>query len=142
MMPKEVFLSHSSQNIQNATSVANTLRNHGVPVWFSSTNIMTAEQWHDEIGKALRRCDWFMILLSNAAINSIWVKRELHYALRHNQYDNHIMPVIIEVCNYEELSWTLGMFQMADMTNNSENAFAQILRSWGLGFDRTKAGYR
>jgi len=139
MIPKEVFLSHSSHNLPMAISVANTLRDHGVPVWFSPTNIMTAEQWHDEIGKALRRCDWFMVLLSNAAINSIWVKRELLYVLSHNQYDNHIMPVIIENCEYEDLSWTLGIFQMVDMTNDRENAFTQILRSWGLGFDRNRA---
>lgn len=139
MIPKEVFLSHSSINLLIATNLANTLRNHGVPIWFSPTNIVTAEQWHDEIGKALRRCDWFMILLSNAAVNSIWVRRELQYALRHNQYDNHIIPVIIENCDYEELSWTLGMFQMVDMTNNRDDAFTQILRAWGLGFDRNLA---
>ena len=138
MIPKEVFLSHSSNNLSMAISIVNTLRNHGVPVWFSPTNIMTAQQWHDEIGKALRRCDWFMILLSNATINSRWVKRELHYALSHNQYDDHIMPVIIENCEYEELSWTLGIFQMVDMTNNRERAFIEILRSWGLGFDKNK----
>jgi hypothetical protein len=58
--------------------------------------------------------------------------------LGHNQYDNHIMPVIIESCDFEELSWTLGLFQMADMTNNQEAAYTQILRSWGLGFDKSK----
>lgn len=139
MTPKELFLSHSSLNLPTAIRIADTLRNHGVPVWFSPTNIMTAQQWHDEIGNALKRCDWFMVLLSRDAVDSIWVKRELHYALRHNQFDNHIMPVVIEDCNYEELSWTLGMFQMVDFTNNADNAFTQILRAWGIGFDRAKA---
>jgi len=139
MIPKEMFLSHSSRNLPIAISVADTLRNHGVPVWFSPANIMTAQQWHDEIGNALRRCDWFMVLLSIDAVNSIWVKRELHYALRHNQYDNHILPVIIEDCDYEKLSWTLEMFQMADLTNNTEGAYTQIFNAWGIGFDRTKA---
>lgn len=121
-----------------ATAVAETLRNHGIPVWFSPTNIITAQQWQEEIGKALRRCDWFLVLLSNDSINSKWVKLELVYALNHSQYDNHIIPVAIEPCEYEELSWTLGSFQMVDMTNNKEEAFYQILRSWGLGFDIDK----
>ncbi len=121
-----------------ATAVAETLRNHGVPVWFSPTNIITAQQWQDEIGKALRRCDWFLVLLSNDSLNSKWVKLELAYALNHSQYDKHIIPVTIEPCEYEELSWTLGVFQMVDMTNNKEEAFSQILRSWGLGFDIDK----
>ena len=140
MPPKELFLSHSSQNLQTASRISQTLRDHGVPVWCSPTNIMTAQQWQDEIGNALRRCDWFMVLLSNDAVQSIWVKRELHYALSHKQYNDHIMPVIIEACDYEELSWTLGMFQMADFANDSEMAYTQILARWGLGFDQAKVG--
>jgi hypothetical protein len=138
MIPKEVFLSHSSNNTPVAKSVGETLRSHGVPVWFSLTNIMTAQQWQDEIGKALRRCDWFMVLLSNDSVNSKWVRLELQYALNHSQYDNHIIPVKIEFCEYEELSWTLGVFQMVDLSNSKEEAFSQILRSWGLGFDKDK----
>jgi hypothetical protein len=139
MKPKELFLSHSSHNLLIADRIAETLKNHGVPVWYSPTNILTAQQWHDEIGKALRRCDWFMVLLSPNSVASIWVKMELIYALRHNQYDNHIMPVLIEHCDVEELSWTLDMFQMADFTNNENEAYAQILNAWGIGFDQSKA---
>jgi len=79
-----------------------------------------------------------LFLLSNDSVNSKWVRLELQYALNHSQYDNHIIPVTIEPCEYEELSWTLGVFQMVDMTNNKEEAFSQILRSWGFGFDIDK----
>jgi len=138
MIPKEVFLSHSSTNKATASAIAQTLRNHGIPVWYSPTNIMTAQLWQDQIGKALRRCDWFMVLVSSAAIGSTWVKRELSYALNHSQYDDHIIPVTIEPCDYEELSWTLGVFQMADMNNDPDTAFTQILQAWGMGFDKNK----
>lgn len=139
MKPKELFLSHSSQDLLIANRISETLRKHGVPVWYSPTNILTAQQWHDEIGKALKRCDWFMVLLSSHSVASKWVKRELHYALRHNQYDNHIMPVIIEDCDYEELSWTLDMFQMTNFTNSEPDAYSQILGAWGMAFDPTNA---
>jgi hypothetical protein len=49
------------------------------------------------------------------------------------------MPVIIEPCDFEELSWTLELFQMANFTNNQNQAFTQILNAWGIGFDQTKA---
>ena len=136
MIPKEVFLSHSSGNSTEASAIVETIREHGVPVWYSGTNLMVANNWLEEIGKALERCDWFMILLSTDAIKSIWVKRELYYALIHNQYNDRILPVMIELCDYEKLSWTLGSFQMVDFSNNQENAYTQILRRWGLGFDR------
>lgn len=136
MSPKEVFLSHSSNNRVEATNIAKTIRAHDVPVWYSQTNIMAADIWLAEIGKALERCDWFVVLLSNAAINSIWVQRELNYALTHNQYEHHILPAVIEPCNYEQLSWTLGGFQMVDYSIDRIDAFTQMFRTWGIGFDR------
>ncbi len=123
MKPKEVFLSHSSVNKKIASSVAETLRNHGVPVWFSPTNIQTAQQWHDEIGNALRRCDWFLVLLSQSSVKSKWVKRELSYALNHSQYDDHIIPVKIDKCNHEDLSWTLEVFQMTKLNGTKHEGF-------------------
>ena len=134
MIPKEVFLSHSTKNKVQASALAETLRRHGIPVWYSATNIRTAQQWQDEIGKALRRCDWFLVMLSKASVESKWVKMEVSYALNHSQYDGHIIPVKIEDCDFELLSWTLGIFQMVELNGSSDQGYAEILRTWGLGF--------
>lgn len=61
--------------------MAEVLKRHGVPVWYSRVNIRGAQQRHDEIGAALRRCDWFAVLLSPHSVRSMWVKRELLFAL-------------------------------------------------------------
>jgi TIR domain-containing protein len=140
MTPKEVFLSHSSKNRASATGLADTLRNHGVPVWYSSINIRSAQQWHDEIGKALKRCDWFLLLITKASCKSKWVKQELSYALNHRQYNNHILPIKAEKCPYEALSWTLGNFQMVDFDVRNNRGFKEILATWGIGFDPDKKG--
>jgi TIR domain len=60
--PREVVLSHASADSATATAIARTLRAHGVPVWYSQTNILGAQQRHDETGAALQRCDWFVLL--------------------------------------------------------------------------------
>ncbi|MXW48744.1 MAG: TIR domain-containing protein [Gammaproteobacteria bacterium] len=60
-MPNEVFLSHSSVDRAFVTQLAKVMRGHGIPVWYSETNIRGAQQWHDEIGAALRRCDWLIL---------------------------------------------------------------------------------
>ena len=138
MAPKEVFLSHSSKNCEVTKRIAETLRNHSILVWHSDTNIKGADQWHDEIGRALRRCDWFVVLLSDDAIESRWVKMELGYALNHSQYDKHILPVLLEDCDFESLSWTLGLFQMANFTGIPEIGYQEILATWGFGFDAGK----
>lgn len=138
MIPKELFLSHSSANRRIASAVSETLQQHGIPVWYSKANIVTAQEWQDEIGRALRRCDWFLILLTEESIASRWVKMELAYALNHSQYDNHILPVKIEDCDYEQLSWTLGNFQMVNFDGRSQDAYHDIMRAWGVGLDIDK----
>ena len=63
MLPKEIFLSHSTLDEPFVTSISEVLRRHGIPVWYSRTNILGAQQWHDEIGAALKRCDWLALVL-------------------------------------------------------------------------------
>ena len=61
------------------------LRRHGVPVWYSDVNIRGTQQWHDEIGAGLGRCDWMVLILSPAAVSSMWVKRELLFSLQQDR---------------------------------------------------------
>ncbi len=117
-----------------ASRLAELLRAHGVPVWFAPTNILGAQQWHDEIGAALFRCDWFMVLLSPDAVSSKWVKRELLFALRKDRYNDHIVSARYRDCDYEKLlSWTLPEFQMVDFSGDFAAGCRQLLRIWGLG---------
>lgn len=136
MLPQEVFLSHSSLDRSFATSLAETLRRHGIPVWYSQTNILGAQQWHDEIGMALKRCDWFVIVLSPGAVNSIWVKREMLFALNDQRYENRILPLLYQDCDHDQLSWTLSLLQFVNFNNNLEQGYRDLLRVWGLGYQR------
>ena len=111
-MPNEVFLSHASRDIQFVEALVGVLRRHGIPVWYSRTNIRGAQMWHDEIGAALRRCDWFVLVLSPGAVASPWVKRELLYSLQESRYAGRIVPLLHEPCAYDELSWTLASVEM------------------------------
>lgn len=134
MLPTELFLSHSSQDQIFVAPLVGMLRRHGVPVWYSPTNILGAQQWHDEIGAALKRCDWFSIVLSPQAIASTWVKRETVYALNDRRYDNRIVPLLYQPCAHDDFSWTLGSLQFVDFTQQLEDGYRQLLRTWGLGY--------
>lgn len=136
MLPNEVFLSHSSLDNQFATSIADMLRRHGLPVWYSQTNIIGAQQWHDEIGAALHRCDWFALILSLSSVESTWVKRELLYALQQERFENRIVPILCEPCDLSRLSWTLSSFQLVDFTAGYDEGCSALLRVWGLGYRR------
>jgi hypothetical protein len=136
MLPTELFLSHASVDWAAADRVASTLRRHNIPVWYSPTEIVGAQQWHDEIGAALERCDWFGVLLTPASVESMWVKRELIYALQQNRYEKHIVPLLLETCDFGRLSWVLSSLQIIDLRPGFEDGFRQLLRLWGIGYRR------
>lgn len=133
-LPNEVFLSHSSLDGPFASAIAEVLRRHGIPVWYSQTNLIGAQQWHDEIGEALKRCDCLAVVLSPNSVNSAWVKREVLRCLMDHRYDERIVPLLLEPCDYDQLSWTLPSIQMVDFTGSFEDGCHSLLRVWGLGY--------
>lgn len=134
LSPREVFLSHSAGDRPFVERLAETLAQHNVPVWYSATNIVGARQWHDEIGAALRRCDWFLVVLSPRSVKSRWVKRELLYALDENRYEGRIVPLLYRRCDYAGFSWTLRSLQMIDFTGSFATGCGELLKIWGRGY--------
>lgn len=134
-IPAELFLSHSSADRTFADALGKVFERHGVPYWYSRRNILGAQQWHDEIGSALERCDWFVVVLSPAAVASVWVKRELLVALEEQRYNGRIVPVLYQPCEYRKLSWVLSSSQLVDFSGQSFDAASRdLLRIWSLGF--------
>ena len=134
-LPEEVFLSHSSADRPFASKLVEVLRRHGIPVWYSDTNILGAQQWHDEIGAALRRCDWLAAVLTPDAVASKWVKRELLFSLQQDRFDGRIAPILCRSCNYDDLSWTLASLQMVDFRRDFDQGCRHLLRIWGVGYE-------
>jgi hypothetical protein len=132
MTPKELFLSHASADHKFTAALVRVLRKSGIPVWYSETHLVGARQWHDEIGAALKRCDWFAVVLSPHSLTSMWVKRELNYALRQRRFEERIVPILHKRCDAEQLSWTLGAVQRVDFTRSFQRGCRDLLRIWGM----------
>ena len=133
-MPNEVFVSHSTRDRPFVERLVDVLRRHGIPVWYSETNIQGAQQWHDEIGAALRRCDWVVLVLSSDAVASKWVKRELLYSLQQDRFEGRIAPLLHRPCTPDDLSWTLSQMQMIEFTSSFDHGCRDLLRIWGIGY--------
>jgi hypothetical protein len=133
---REVFLSHASQDHAKARRLRELLVTHNVPVWFSPHHIQGAQQWQDEIGEALGRCGWFMLLLTPDAVKSMWIKRELNYALIKKRYEDRIIPLLFKKCDLQRLSWILPQFQRIDFTKDYWKACEQLLRIWNKTLKR------
>lgn len=133
--PRELFVSHSSRNRRFVKAFIEILRRHRIRSWYSEHHIIGAKQWHDEIGRALRRCDWFLVVLSPDAVRSTWVKRELMYALQRDAFQERIVPVLIKSCDLDRLSWTLAAVETIDFRGDQLSGFRRLLRIWGIPFD-------
>lgn len=131
--PSEIFLSHAHQDRRLATRLAETLRKHGIPTWHSERHIVGADQWVDQIGVALDRCDWFVVLLTPNAVASKWVKRELTYALDEDRYAGRIVPLLVRDCDYRNLAWPLRTLQMIPFARFPTGCRA-LLELWGVNF--------
>jgi len=104
----EVFLAYADEDLAFVEKLARAMRRRGFEVWCAPLRLQAGHEWHDEIGRALARCEWFFLVLSPAATRSTWVKRELTYALDKNR---RITPILCKRCVPERLSWTLPALQ-------------------------------
>jgi hypothetical protein len=130
--PREAFISHSARDRKFVKKLAQALRGQGIRCWYSEAHIRGAQQWHDEIGRALNRCDWFLLVLSPHSVQSKWVKRELLFALQEDRYTDRIAPIVRKACDYSNLSWTLASFQMIDFVRDFPAGLSALLRTSGL----------
>jgi hypothetical protein len=131
--PKEFFLSHAAVDRPFADRLVDVLRGHEIPVWYSVTNLVGSQEWHDEIGRALRRCDWFGVVVSPAALKSKWLRWEVQYALRAARFSDRIVPLLHQPCNAERISWVLPGLQQVDFRGDFDDGCRDLLRVWGIG---------
>src|SRR5437588_11187894 len=129
--PREVFLSHAHDDAQYVKKLAADLRRHDVRVWYSAHHIAGAQQWMDEIGNALDRCDWFVVVLTPAAVKSIWVKREVSFALNEAQYHDRVVPLLWKNCVAKDLAWPLVTIQTI-VARPYDDGVRRLLALWGV----------
>jgi TIR domain len=122
--------------------LASILDRSGMPYWYSATHILGAKQWHDEIGRALAQCNWFLVVLTPDSVRSQWVKRELLFALNEERYHERIIPLLYKKCKYSQLSWTLPEYEFVDFTGDFEAGCRQLLRIWELEYKPAALGRR
>ena len=130
--PTRLFVSHSSKDRRFVERLVQLFADHKLKFWYSRRHIQGARQWHDEIGKALATCNWFVLVVSPAAVKSKWVKHELLYALQQRSYKGHIVVLIHQRADVKKLSWTLPQFQSVDFTKRFDDGCRALLRAWGM----------
>ena len=90
-----IFISYSSKDGAKARSVKQSLESADYECWMAPESISAGEDYADAIPSAILACDIFLLVLTQNALESKYVKKELKLALKH---DKHIVPAKIENC--------------------------------------------
>lgn len=91
----KVFVSHSHADSELAARVSKALRNEGLEVWDSDLDLLPGDNWAAEVARALEESDAMVVLMTEDALNSPWVRREMEYALGAKRYSNRLIPVAV-----------------------------------------------
>jgi len=128
-----IFISHSGKDGEFVDDLVELLRVHYLDTWYAKRDIL-AGRWEQEIHSALKACDWFLVVLSPAAVESEWVSREVQLAMSDKRlYDNgRIIPVLCLPCEWQKLHPKLAEFQLFDFSINAEEANSKLLANWQI----------
>lgn len=77
-----VFISYAREDIDAARRLAGDLKSRGVNTWFDEEQLLPGQRWKDEITKAVRSSDYFILLLSPHSVSKRgYIQHELRQAL-------------------------------------------------------------
>lgn len=71
------FISYSSQDQDFAERLYADLQSKGVRCWFAPKDLKIGDHYHQRIDESIRFCDKLILILSEYAVQSSWVEREV-----------------------------------------------------------------
>ncbi len=90
---EDVFVSYSREDNDKVLELTTKLRAAGVPLWMDVRNIDGAAMWGEEIVNALAKAKVLLLLVTESAVRSRNVVKEVLLASEHKR---HILPVHLE----------------------------------------------
>jgi acyl carrier protein len=118
MITRQVFISHDTEDASFAHRLARDLQGAGVQVWIAPDSILPGESWVDAIERGLSHSSDMLIVLTPAAIDSQWVKKETEIGImRERRGQMQIVPLLLS--SYQMVSFSrgydLGLRQLVGM---------------------------
>ena len=92
-MKRDVFFSHSSNDMVQIDKLALTLGASSISSWYAPRDIPTGMNWRESIVNAISAASVFLILLSRPAAESVQILKELELA---KKYGIPILPILVD----------------------------------------------
>lgn len=121
-----VFISYSSKEYVEACRLKSVIESNGIDCWMAPQSIPAGSDYSAEIPSAIRNCDAFVLLLSFAAQNSIWVPKELDFAL---SCKKTILPFHLDESDLNDsFNFRLSNVQRIEAYNRMTAAYQHLIR--------------
>jgi len=106
----KIFISHSGHDKAFAILVAERLRAGDMDAWIDTQRILVGDDILGQIGDGLATMDLLILIVSQSALQSEWVRRELAYATTREveRTETLILPFIIDQTAFAELPWQIA----------------------------------
>jgi len=120
----QVFISYSRTDMEFVQKLAKDLQGAGLDVWWDLTDIQGSDVWERKIEEGLRNCEYFIVVLTPASLDSRWVRREYLSA------DNRGIRIIpLRLKTHEEIPLTLRDIQPIEAIEREyEDVLYDVLR--------------
>lgn len=124
-MPR-IFISHSSKDASFAVNeLKPALEKAGMSVWCSSADLHYGIDWEKELLKELSLSDWIVVILSQEAVDSDWVRAEVHWAMEKRK--GRVVPIMLCHCDPASVHLRLGTIQFIDFRHDREAAITELI---------------
>jgi len=111
----KVFISYTHHDQTFAKKLAGELESQGMQVWWDFERLQGGQDWQKEIERALKECDFLLVILTPEAVASEWVGNEVTYASRAQKT---IIPLRLRKC---EIPIALIKKQYIDFEKQTQN---------------------
>ena len=85
MSAGHVFISHGSENSQEASEITAFLESHGLKTWIAPRDVRPGMDYSEQLQAAIEQCLAFVVLVSETANTSPYVRAETEMAFSNNK---------------------------------------------------------
>ncbi len=139
-MKYDIFISYKSQYISIVKAVCHTLEEEGIRCWYAPRDLDSkgaGRDYDDEIVEAINASRALVVILSNEALESEWVKNEITQAQHKKKF---IIPYVVNELSVENgLRMRLQNKHWIDAYPNPERKFALLLNNVKLVLNQSLA---
>lgn len=138
-MTSPVFLSYSHKDRPTVARIASDLHALDVPVWWDKWELKVGDSLTQKIEQGIDGAGYLCVVLSQASVQSDWVKRELTagYVRELEGKSVFVLPLLLEPC---QIPLFLRDKVYADFSSSYEAGFATLIERVAPRIDPHIAG--